>query len=231
MFSSLSATREPTLQCSTALASFMLEAAIIFLIVAYRLIWPLSLAPTIDPLAVPPPVSDLAPTPPPASTTRPSPGSAWHRFLVTRRSFSFLDPAIDESSDERAPDVNLIGPGVGAPVFPDGVSVGSVLPVLRPPVEPHSLRQSTVVEAHLLRKVEPEYPPLARQMHLEGVVVLKALISRQGTVESLEVERGHPVLARAAFEAVRQWLYRPCYLNHQAIEVEIEITVNFRLAR
>jgi periplasmic protein TonB len=61
-------------------------------------------------------------------------------------------------------------------------------------------------------------------------VVLKAVISRDGTIENLQVLSGHPMLVRAAVDAVRQWRYRPYLLNGEAVEVETQITVNFVLS-
>lgn len=85
------------------------------------------------------------------------------------------------------------------------------------------------MEGNLVHRVEPQYPFIAKQLHIEGTVVLKAFISRQGTIERVQVERGQEMLARAAIEAVLQWQYRPYYLNNEPIEVETEITVNFKL--
>jgi protein TonB len=85
------------------------------------------------------------------------------------------------------------------------------------------------MEGNLVHRVEPQYPFIAKQLHIEGTVVLKAFISRQGTIERVQVERGQEMLARAAIEAVQQWQYRPYYLNNEPIEVETEITVNFKL--
>jgi protein TonB len=84
-----------------------------------------------------------------------------------------------------------------------------------------------MLEGNIIRKVQPEYPAIAKALHLEGTVVVKAFISRDGVIERTEVERGQELLARAAVAAVRQWRYRPYYLNGQPIEVETEITVNF----
>jgi periplasmic protein TonB len=61
--------------------------------------------------------------------------------------------------------------------------------------------------------------------------VIKAIISREGVIEGAELMSGHPSLARAALEAVRQWRYRPYYLNDKPVEVETQITVNFVLNR
>jgi protein TonB len=86
-----------------------------------------------------------------------------------------------------------------------------------------------VKEALLIHRVEPHYPALARQMRLEGTVRLHAIIGIDGAVRELEVESGHPLLARAAREAVLQWRYRPTRLNGEPVEVETTIEVIFEL--
>jgi protein TonB len=78
--------------------------------------------------------------------------------------------------------------------------------------------------------VQPIYPPLARSARIQGAVVLQAVISKQGTIENLSVVTGHPMLAPAALDAVRQWRYRPYILNNEPVEVETQITINFSLA-
>jgi protein TonB len=60
--------------------------------------------------------------------------------------------------------------------------------------------------------------------------MLQAVISKQGTIENLRILTGHPMLAPAAIDAVRQWRYRPYILNNELVEVEAQITVNFSLA-
>ena len=89
--------------------------------------------------------------------------------------------------------------------------------------------RSTVTEGMLLHRVTPEYPPLARQARIQGQVLLQATISRDGTIENLQVITGHPMLVKSAIDAVRQWRYRPYLLNNQPVEVETQITVNFNL--
>jgi protein TonB len=79
-------------------------------------------------------------------------------------------------------------------------------------------------------RVQPTYPPLARQARIQGAVQLRAIISKMGTIERLVVESGHPMLAGSAVEAVRQWRYRPYLLNDEPVEIETEITVNFVLS-
>jgi periplasmic protein TonB len=78
--------------------------------------------------------------------------------------------------------------------------------------------------------VQPIYPSIARQARVQGTVELRAIISKAGTIENPVVVRGHPMLATAAIEAVRQWRYRPYLLNNEPIEVETEIAVNFVLS-
>jgi TonB family protein len=95
---------------------------------------------------------------------------------------------------------------------------------------PQRVRVSAAVEAALLlKKVPPQYPPEAKSKHIEGAVLLHAFIDAQGNVAHLELMSGHPLLAPAAIEAVRQWKYRPYLLNNEPVEVETRIEVNFTL--
>jgi protein TonB len=85
------------------------------------------------------------------------------------------------------------------------------------------------MEGNLIRRVQPEYPALAKQARIQGTVVLRAVIDREGIIQDLQVISGHPLLVQAALNAVRQWRYRPYYLNDQPVEVETQVTVNFSL--
>ena len=86
-----------------------------------------------------------------------------------------------------------------------------------------------VQQAMLTHRVEPCYPPLARQLRLSGQVRLHAVISTDGTIELLQVMDGHPLLVQCAMDAVRQWRYRPTSLNGVPVEVETVITVIYTL--
>ena len=112
-------------------------------------------------------------------------------------------------------------------------SIGSGLrSVLPPPPPPPSRPQpliSHMMEGNLIFRVQPVYPPLARQARVQGTVLLRAIISREGRIENLQVISGHPLLVQAAIDAVSRWRYRPCYLNGEPVEVETEVTVNFTL--
>jgi len=87
-----------------------------------------------------------------------------------------------------------------------------------------------VIRGQLIHRVEPVYPKIALGAHVQGVVLLKAIISKTGDVTELEVVSGHPILIPAALDAVRQWRYRPYLLSGEAVEVETNIIVNFNLA-
>jgi protein TonB len=87
-----------------------------------------------------------------------------------------------------------------------------------------------VIAAKIVYQPKPEYPELAKLTRTEGAVELEAVIGKDGTIEELKVLRGHPLLVKAALDAVRQWRYQPTLLNGEPIEVVTEITVNFKLA-
>jgi TonB family protein len=80
------------------------------------------------------------------------------------------------------------------------------------------------------RPVKPDYPLLARQMKVQGSVILQALISKDGTIQDLRVVSGPPILAAAAQDAVRQWHFKPHYQGTQAVETQAKITVNFTIS-
>jgi protein TonB len=80
------------------------------------------------------------------------------------------------------------------------------------------------------RPVEPGYPLLARQMKVQGSVILQALIGRDGLIQDLRVLSGPPILANAAQEAVKQWHFKPHYQGADAVETQAKITVNFTIS-
>lgn len=86
------------------------------------------------------------------------------------------------------------------------------------------------MEGNLIHKIQPEYPLVAKAARIQGAVVLRALISKDGSIENLRVLGGHPMLVKAAIDAVSRWRYRPYYLNGEPVEVETQVTVNFVLA-
>ena len=88
-----------------------------------------------------------------------------------------------------------------------------------------------VQAAKIINRVQPTYPPLARQTRISGTVKLHAIIGKDGTVQSLQVIAGHPLLVQSALDAVRQWRYQPTLLNNEPVDVDTEIDVIFSLAQ
>jgi periplasmic protein TonB len=104
-------------------------------------------------------------------------------------------------------------------------------PVSVPKVATQKVRVSSgVAQGLLILQVKPEYPALARQARVEGTVVLQATIGKDGTVQNLRLVSGHPMLTQAAIQAVKQWMYKPYYLNGEPVEVDTQINVKFTLS-
>jgi len=94
---------------------------------------------------------------------------------------------------------------------------------------PERIRVGGQVEAaKLVHEVLPQYPVLASEARVQGIVRLSAVISKDGRVEDLKVISGHPLLIASAMDAVKQWVYQPTYLNSQPVEVQTEIDVTFQ---
>jgi len=87
----------------------------------------------------------------------------------------------------------------------------------------------SVQKARLIKQVPPTYPEEARRQYIQGDVLLRALITREGTVQDLRVIKGRCMLAEAAIKAVRQWRYAPTLLEGKPLEIETTIAVSFKL--
>jgi protein TonB len=124
------------------------------------------------------------------------------------------------SSDAGPGVMSSLGPGPAPPVV-------SVVPVR--PVGPARV-SSGVMAGQIVSKTTPVYPPIAKAAHVSGVVVLHAVISKTGTVQSLSVVSGPEMLRASAIAAVQSWRYKPYLLNGDPTEVETTITVNFSFA-
>jgi len=86
-----------------------------------------------------------------------------------------------------------------------------------------------VSQGLLVKKVDPAYPPTAVRMQIEGPVQLLATVSKTGDISDLKILSGNPQLTRAAADAVKRWKYKPYLLNGEPVEIQTQITVNFRL--
>jgi protein TonB len=201
----------------------------------------------------------LAPEPPPPPPPPPPPAQARvARATHTPRKFDLsrlIAPSVIPKEIASIKDVPALPPpcevsGVvgGVPGGLPGGVLGGVLggmpsaapppppppppPVAAPkPATPTRIRMGGDVEAaRLIHEVQPEYPVLARDARIGGTVRLRAIIARDGKVEDLSLVSGQPLLVDAAMDAVKQWLYKPTYLNGSPVEVSTEVDVHFRLA-
>jgi len=222
----------------TTLISFALQA----LAVGCLLLLPLLYTQGLPRLAVLAPL--LAPAPPPAlppAEPHPNSSSTPQSNLMESRMVSPPQiPLHIEMLTETLPPATMVDPstiGIGhatgdprsrSNVFESILGSRQVLPP-PPPVAIHH-PVSHMMEGNLILRVQPGYPVLARQVRVQGQVVLRAMISREGTIERLQVLSGHPMLVEAAVDAVRQWRYRPYVLNGEPVEVETEVKVNFVLS-
>jgi protein TonB len=130
-------------------------------------------------------------------------------------------------SDSQASGPNPIGEIVGKP---GAVQVYRPPVVEKPPPPSGPIRVSEGVQmAKLINRVMPIYPPLAKSARISGLVHLIGIISKDGTIRDLKVISGHPLLTKAALDAVSQWVYKPTLLNNEAVEVIAPIDVYFTL--
>lgn len=118
----------------------------------------------------------------------------------------------------------------GAPSDIEGVGLNAVVPPPPAPAQMAPLRLHSGMKAPVkIADVAPVYPGIARNAHIEGVVILEAVLDAQGRVQSVRVLRSVDMLDRAAVDAVQQWRFTPALLNGQAVPVVMTVTVNFTL--
>ena len=127
-----------------------------------------------------------------------------------------------------APAPSVIGiatPGSNAPP-PNLVSGSGSAP--QPVLQALNISQG-VSQGLLIKKVQPVYPRNALTMHVEGAVQLLATVSPAGNITAVKVVSGEPLLTKAAVDAVKQWKYKPYQLNGQPVEIQTQVTVDFKL--
>jgi TonB family protein len=129
--------------------------------------------------------------------------------------------------------IELGGPVVGftsiaAGDLPPAKAATVATATVEPPAGPLKINTG-VLASKLVTKIVPAYPSAARAVHASGVVRLLAIVGVDGHIKQLRVLDGHPLLRKAAEEAVRQWIYSPTYLSGRPVEVEASIEVNFQL--
>ncbi len=127
-----------------------------------------------------------------------------------------------QASPSAIPGLNLNGT---APPPPPAAAKSSTPPA---PAASKPQTGGQIVQAQLIHKKDPEYPKIARDAGAKGIVELLATIGTDGRVKSVQVLNGHPMLRKAAQDAVMQWVYRPTLLNGVAVEAPVQVTVNFQ---
>jgi protein TonB len=143
--------------------------------------------------------------------------------------------------EEMPPDVGAVGVVGGVPGGIAGGSAGGVLGGIiggtgggmPPPPKPTQQRVrigGNVQAAKMVRQIQPMYPQIAKTAHVQGTVILHAIIAKDGSVQELQYISGPALLMRSAMDAVRQWKYQPTLLNGEPVEVDTTISVVFTLS-
>ncbi|MFI5102076.1 MAG: energy transducer TonB [Terriglobales bacterium] len=229
-----------TRRLSTTILSFLLQVGLIGILILIPLIYTDALPKTqlMTFLVAPPPPPP--PPPPPAAAVVKVVKMVSEVINGQLRAPTKIPEKVQMIKEEEAPpDLGAGGVPGGVPGGIPGGSAGGVIggiisstPVAVPKVAtPQRVRVSSGVSTGLLiKRVQPNYPQLAKQARIQGQVVLQAEISKDGTIQNLQLISGHPMLAPAAIEAVRQWRYKPYLLNGEPVAVETQVIVNFSLS-
>jgi len=190
----------------------------------------ISLARTSPAPAAPAPRATPASKPSPKEVAPPSPEpepEVTQRLIVrSDTGHKAPQPSAQDSEPVQAPSA------IGLEANTDSKALASIssAPVNVPKPSSQMLRVSQgVMEGLVLKRVQPRYPTQALQMRIQGSVQLQATITKTGDIGNLKVVSGDAVLARAAQEAVKQWKYKPYYLNGDPVQIETQILVNFKL--
>jgi periplasmic protein TonB len=225
--------RERRIRRRALIISVAAQAAIVTAIILF----PLFGKPQHIALANMTPIPPYYPSRPPARPDTPARPNMPHPRISPDPTL-YQPPVIPGRIDESPEPPSSEPPGIPTTSGPGTPCVGCIPMVdSRPqppppdvrPQAPHRLLVAHLEPAMLVQRVEPQYPPLARQIHREGQVELRAVIATDGTIQSLQVVSGDPLFVRSATDAVSQWRYRPTVLNGQPVEIETYITVIYTL--
>lgn len=217
----------------TALASMSIQFALAALVIALPLMHPERLALRMDTphILIPPPR-------PPVSIEHVQSSAASSGMAAPTATRTFTAPPVLPSllpQNDGLPSISPVPFGMGAASgVPNSLGIGDAhtprIAVIRVPASPGPLRISSGVSSGmLLAPIRPVYPEIARMARVEGTVVVAAIISRTGTIDSLRVISGPVMLQQAAIDAIRAARYQPYRLNGSATEVQTTISINFRL--
>jgi periplasmic protein TonB len=193
----------------------------------------------------------VAPPPPPPPP--PAPAAAMVRATFTHRVFEsagkLIAPTVVPKQIAEIKEAPLVDEDGGVPGgVPGGVAGGSLGGVIGgviggmstsvpPPLAPRANQPKAPVRVggnirapKPIIQTKPDYPVLARQTHIQGVVVIDAIIDEHGYVQEMRIVSGPPMLYQAALEALRKWRYEPTYLNDQPVPVQLLLTITFQLS-
>lgn len=223
----------------TALVSFFVQTLFIGVLVALPLLFTeaLPLTHLTDYLTVPA-ASEPAPVEQVIRHTMRPPDSNMmeNTVLLPTHIPDHIQHVVDEGPP---PQIVMPGEFVPGSTNPGGSSpfMSHLLNNVHPSVVRPSLASSKPVivsrgvsEGLLIRQVKPVYPPIAITAHVQGEVILQAVIGKDGAIQNLHVVSGHPMLIKAAVDAVQQWRYRPYMLNGEPVEVETQVRVTFTMS-
>jgi protein TonB len=135
---------------------------------------------------------------------------------------------VSPATDAPAPSIAGIAAAGNGGTLPNLMGNQSSAPA--PVLQAMNISQG-VSQGLILKKTPPVYPPNALRMRIEGTVELQATISKKGDISAVKILSGDASLARAAAEAVKQWKYKPYLLDGSPVEIQTQVTVNFKLPR
>jgi len=218
----------------TAFASISVQCALAGLVIALPLLHPETLSFHVDaprvlmPLPPRPPVQIVR-----AQQAAASSAASSVAVPTTQTALPPMLPHPTIDTGDAPPMHPLRFGGDMSPAIPNALETGAERSsrISVTPTQPTGPLQvsSGVLEGMLLTPIHPIYPAIAKAAGVQGTVVVEAIISRAGTVESVRVVSGPPMLQRAAVEAIRVARYRPYRLNGQPTDVQTTFTVNFRM--
>ncbi len=219
----------------TTLSSIVIQAIAATLLIAFPLLHPEQFPLHLDPphVLLPLPPKPMVEIKPAQTLVKPSSESISTLPVNIQQSSShFPRPNTQTNLDGPVTPISISNEIWTSNTLPDALAAGNPGPaVSTTPVHPATLLKISrgVSAGLLLSPIRPIYPAIARATHTEGTIVVEAIISRAGTIESLQVTSGPEMLRTAALDAIRAARYQPYRLNGEPIEVQTTITVNFRL--
>ena len=222
----------------TSTLAFVFQAVIIGVMVLIPLLFTEALPKTqlMTFLVAPPPPPPPPPPPQPVHVVKQVETDMVNNQLRTPTK---IPKKVEMIKEEEAPPPQMAGVVGGVPGGVPGGQMGGVIggiisstPVAVPKVAVQRVRVSQgVTEGMVIRRVQPQYPQMAKIARVQGAVVLAAIIGKDGTIQNLHVvSTASPLLNQAAIDAVKQWRYKPYILNGEPVEVDTTVTVNFSLS-